>query len=321
MKTVKSDLTSSRTSFPQSDNRHVGKRYGHGHALSYAVAALITGLACVSPAVTAPAAAQRDAVLKSSRGGSETRLRDLAERPEKWMGRRITVEGLVNQVYGTQMFTIHGVGDPASASIPVIGADPITIQVERAGSPALRVNDRVRVTGNVLYFTREAVQDVADVRLPAEVYRRFSDRPMIVTDEVQTDVTVNGAAPRFHARGGVADVTYLITRPRLSDMIGQWARLSNVKVLNLVSDRGFWVGEGDNRRMFAVLAPALDRGDMDRLVRVKPGQTVSLIGVIERMPSREEAMRRWTTIDNHEADALVKEPTYLLVRSISIQNP
>jgi hypothetical protein len=284
---------------------------------SAALGALIT----IGVGMPTPAAAQVHTATVNSRRQTENRFRDVVERPASWMGRMVTVEGQVSHIYGPHMFTIHGPGDLANSEIPVVGSEPISIQYDRPGSPTLRVNDRVRITGTALYFTRDTVQDMLDARLPNDVYRRFTDRLMIVTNFVGTDDLTGASAPRYHARGGVADITYMVTRPRLEDMIGQWARLSNVKVLSLVSDRGFWVGERDNRRLFAVLDPALDRGEMDRLVRVKPGQTLNLIGVIEKMPSRQEAMRRWTTIDNKEADALSREPAYLHVRSISILNP
>lgn len=248
-------------------------------------------------------------------------LRDLAEQPEKWIGRRITVEGYVGQVYGPHMFTIHGTGDLSGISIPVIGADPISILYQQPGSPALRTNDRVYVTGDVLYFTRPGVEGRTRARFTNDVYRRYANQPMIVTDEVRNDNPGSGSVIPASSQRGVPDITYLITRPRLADMAGNWARLSDVKVLDLVSDRGFWVGEGTNRRLFAVLAPALDRGEAEHLVQVKPGQTVTLIGVIEKMPPREEILHRWKTIDNREADALAREPVYLLVRSIDFQMP
>lgn len=100
-------------------------------------------------------------------------------------------------------------------------------------------------------------------------------------------------------------------------MIGRGVRLTRVHVFDVISDRGFWVDSGRSRRIFVVLDRALNQGALEHIVNIRKGQILNLNGIIEAMPDRSEALRRWT-IDEREADQLMKEPAYLHVNGVSV---
>jgi hypothetical protein len=237
------------------------------------------------------------------------------------MGRRASVDGVVSSVYSPQFFVIRGTGDLSNFSVPVVSEEPIAAVPGRPSSQSVQVNDTVQVTGDILHFSREAIQSRIDGRFTTHAYDRFLDRPMIVADAVTIDLPRNAQGGVSYRRSRpVPDVTYLITRPKITEMIGQTVRLTRVRVLDVISDRGFWIGAGPDRRIFAVLDKALDSGVMEKIVRIRKGQILNLTGVIEQMPDRNEALHRWT-VTPAEADQIVKEPVYFHVNGISLTEP
>ena len=93
--------------------------------------------------------------------------------------------------------------------------------------------------------------------------------------------------------------------------IGRQASLEKVVVREIVSPRALWIGE-DDHRVFVVLDPDVKNPSG---VRLTPGSSVTLIGLVRVAPSQEEAIRQWS-LDAATAKALHERGTYLHVTEI-----
>jgi RNA polymerase sigma factor (sigma-70 family) len=69
-------------------------------------------------------------------------------------------------------------------------------------------------------------------------------------------------------------------RPRLARHAGAKVRASGVRVLSVPSDEGFWIGQGEGRRVWVRL-----RGRGESPFEVTPGQSLDFVGRIRRNPT------------------------------------
>ena len=96
-----------------------------------------------------------------------------------------------------------------------------------------------------------------------------------------------------------------------NNSIGRQASLERVIVHEVPSPRTLWIGvNGD--RLFVVLDP-----DVKNLAGtpVRPGASVTLLGLVRAAPTEETAMRQWA-IDAPTAAALRDRGTYLHVTEV-----
>ena len=93
--------------------------------------------------------------------------------------------------------------------------------------------------------------------------------------------------------------------------IGRQASLENVIVREAPSPRTLWIG-ADGDRVFVVLDP-----DVKNLsgTPLRPGASVTLLGLVRAAPTEETAMRQWA-IDAATAAALKERGTYLHVTEV-----
>lgn len=93
--------------------------------------------------------------------------------------------------------------------------------------------------------------------------------------------------------------------------IGRQASLENVTVREVPSPRTLWIGT-DEDRVFVVLDP-----DVKNLsgTALRPGASVTLLGLVRAAPAEDAAMRQWV-IDAATAAALKDRGAYLHVTEI-----
>ncbi len=104
-----------------------------------------------------------------------------------------------------------------------------------------------------------------------------------VTTEPMGDLTTNAVAT-----GPVTDLSTLL--PAIpAAMVGRQVQLTNVPVQEVVSDAGFWIGEGTNRRIYVVLSEErTPNTPMEGEADVNAGATANVTGVIR---TRQEALQ------------------------------
>ena len=97
-------------------------------------------------------------------------------------------------------------------------------------------------------------------------------------------------------------VTFAAAADPLS-FVGRKAKLTNVAVQKVISDRAFFVGPTPQQQMLVLLDKGMDAGASGaNKVTVAAGQPVSLIGVVEKMPTQEAISQQYQISgDNYAA--------------------
>ncbi len=117
----------------------------------------------------------------------------------------------------------------------------------------------------------------------------------------------------------ITDVGIIATAPTQQSLANKQVQLTNVTAQSVVGDRTFWVGSNNAQQLFVVLSPPLDAGSAENRVVVKPGQTVSVTGVLKPMPTPQQAETEWG-LSAEEAQAIGNQTLYLQANQIKLQS-
>ena len=120
------------------------------------------------------------------------------------------------------------------------------------------------------------------------------------------------------ATGAITDLAMLGTAAT-ADMAGRQVMLTGVPVQEVVSDKGFWLGS-ESERVFVV------RGDESSPATppdgaVNAGQTVSIFGVVQSMPSDLTQQTAAWNLRSTDVSALAGQRVYVQADSIRITSP
>ena len=116
----------------------------------------------------------------------------------------------------------------------------------------------------------------------------------------------------------VSDAAMLVGELDKPTLIGRRAELTDLKVESLVGDRAFYVlPGGSTRRMLVILDRKLNEGAADAELKILPGQTLNIRGLIEKLPDTEEVASRFG-VEGEEADALKGEAIYLHADQVTV---
>jgi hypothetical protein len=99
-----------------------------------------------------------------------------------------------------------------------------------------------------------------------------------------------------------------ITNDGNAAYVGRQASFADVQVLNVSSDRAFWVGPDMQQQLLVV-------NESDGAVQVVPGQTVTVDGVIERLPAIDQAPDEWG-LTAADGAALASQQVFLRARQV-----
>ena len=101
------------------------------------------------------------------------------------------------------------------------------------------------------------------------------------------------------------------TAPDATAFIGRKAKLTNVPVQKVITDRAFFVGPSAQQQMLVLLDKGMDAGaNGGKKVTVATGRPVSLIGVVEAMPT-QEAITQTYGVSGADYAALQSQKAYL----------
>ena len=94
--------------------------------------------------------------------------------------------------------------------------------------------------------------------------------------------------------GPVSDAGALAEALDKTTLVDRPADLTGLKVDSLVGDRAFYVTLGTPaKRMLVILDKKLNDGAADALLKIFPGQTLTIKGVIEKLPLAPEVAERF----------------------------
>lgn len=126
---------------------------------------------------------------------------------------------------------------------------------------------------------------------------------VVVVSPTTTTTTTTASEP-------ITDVVVIASAPDQQSLVNRQVQFANVPVQSVIGDRTFWVGSGNNERLLVVLDEALDSGNTEKALDVNAGQTLTMNGIVRRMPSAADAQKQWG-LSAAEADSLKNQRVYL----------
>ena len=109
----------------------------------------------------------------------------------------------------------------------------------------------------------------------------------------------------------LSDVVTFATAADPLTFVGRRAKLTNVPVQKVLSDRAFFVGPTAQQQMLVLLDKGMDAGASGASkVTIAAGQPVSLVGVVEKMPT-QEAISQQYQISGDNYTAIQDQKAYL----------
>lgn len=124
-----------------------------------------------------------------------------------------------------------------------------------------------------------------------------------------TDITTAKPAQASVPGVPLSNVETFASTPDPTTLIGERAKLINVPVQQVLSDRAFFVGPSAQQRMLVLLDKGMDAGAAaGNKVTIAVGQPVSLTGIVAAMPTQEAISQEYqisggnyTVIENQKA--------------------
>jgi len=126
---------------------------------------------------------------------------------------------------------------------------------------------------------------------------------VVVVSPTTTTTTTTATEP-------ITDVVVIASAPDQQSLVNRQVQFANVPVQSVIGDRTFWVGSGNDQRLLVVLDEALDSGNTERALDVNAGQTLTMNGIVRRMPNAADAQKQWG-LSATEANSLQNQRVYL----------
>ncbi len=109
----------------------------------------------------------------------------------------------------------------------------------------------------------------------------------------------------------LSDVVAFATAADPLTLVGRKAKLTDVPVQKVISDRAFFVGAGPQQQMLVLLDKGITNGpDAAKAAAIRAGQTVSLTGIIEKLPT-QEAVNQAYGVGGPDFAAIQDQKAYL----------
>lgn len=126
-----------------------------------------------------------------------------------------------------------------------------------------------------------------------------------------TDITTAKPAQASVPGVPLSDVVTFATATDPTTFIGRKAKLTNVQVQKVITDRAFFVGPSPQQQMLVLLDKGMDAGASGSAkVTVAAGSPVSLVGVVEALPT-QEAVNQTYGVSGSDYAAIQGQKAYL----------
>lgn len=251
-------------------------------------------------------------MIMADRQGQKVQLDKLEENAAKYVGKTVSVDGEVEEVFGPRLFTID---EPNWGDLD----GEILVFMPTALAALVAEDDKVTISGTMRPFVKTEIEREWGWLDPRpEIEAEFSIRPVLVADRLiggngdlalkisATPAAVgtagSTAAPARPASANAAtgrapavvSVAEVVSTTRGS--VGRAVDLNKVTVAEIEKDGGFWIRDAQKNRAFVLPQD-------HRNFKASAGEQVSITGVLLEMPS---AMReRLNATKDERADLYV----------------
>lgn len=131
--------------------------------------------------------------------------------------------------------------------------------------------------------------------------------------KIHSGADITTAKPEQASNPGepLSDVVAYATAADATTFIGRKAKLTNVQVQKVITDRAFFVGPTSDQEMLVLLDKGMDAGaSAGKKVMIAVDQPVSLVGVVEALPT-QEAINQTYGVSATDYAALQSQKAYL----------
>jgi hypothetical protein len=221
-------------------------------------------------------------LVRADARGTEVTVDRLEDQAKQYIGKKVSVDAEVQDVYGPRLFTID---EPNWGDLE----GEIFVYMPTASAVAVDENDRVTVSGTVRQFVLGDVErEWGWMDLDEEVLLRLQRRPILIADRIvggdndsvlvinrKPEPATTDANPKSSSNNQpITDIKSIVDDE--GSMVGRGVKLSGVQV-DKAGENGGFVAMRDGEDVF-VLMP-------DSSQRVRDGNTVSIEGIVLRTPA------------------------------------
>lgn len=230
--------------------------------------------------------------------GATATVEQVDEDPMRFYGKRVTLSGEVEKIYGTRAFELQGESIWWDEQLLVVTRSPIAI-----GKQMLTSDEDVMVSGTVKKLTVAEVERELGWDLEPEIEVEFAEKPVLLADSIRVYDAQAMWSEKEHPDGAIVGMMRLWTAPDLAQLAGQSITIHDVPVRSKTG-KAMWIGYNHMSQILVV------PNDPTALAEIEEGQRVTLSGTLEKMPDAALAREMWNLPQKLEAQ-LAQEPLYI----------
>lgn len=221
---------------------------------------------------------------------------EVAESPERYVGKKLTLTGEVDEVFGDQAFELEGNDVIFDDELLVLTKSPLRLR-----GAMVQDDDMVMVSGTVRRFVVTELERDLGWDLSPELEVEWKNKVVFVADSV----SLVGESARW-TEGDQSRLVGLVSiyhAPDPKSLVGQSISLRAVPVQGKAGDV-LWIGENQQNKV--LVAPAQGK----QLPDVSVGERVAIEGTVRQMPQLEQAMDRFK-LDATAKDEVTKQALFI----------
>jgi hypothetical protein len=234
--------------------------------------------------------------IDSPRTSTTPTVQDVDDDPGRYVGKRVSLTGEIDDVHSNQAFELEGHGWIFDDEVLVLTRTPV-----RLGSAQLSDDLEVRVSGIVRKMSPTEIDREVGWHVNAHLAALWRDRTVVVADDISALQRVANWSEKESPRGTVVSLWTIYETPTPADFADSEIDLKGVEVANK-GKQGMFVGFGGEPEIF------VEPEQANAMADIQVGQRVDVKGTLKRLPSGSEAETKWqlsgTQRELIEADAL-----------------
>lgn len=240
-------------------------------------------------------------------GGVGVSVEQILDDPEAYYGSRVTVSGVVDDVYNATTFSITG-GD-AGEDLLVLSIDSIGAVPGRSVEEPVRARDIVQITGEVRQFAAADFSDEFGLDM-GPVDDEFEDRPVVIARSASAQLPSLVVSPREGVVTPPTEEELVTDFQRVAgekgrELVGRLAHFNDVRAARMVGDQSFWgTVEGADSLFISITPGAVETGVLDTT------QAWEVYGILREVPPPTEVRAAWD-VDEATIARLADESVFL----------
>lgn len=230
--------------------------------------------------------------------GATATVEQVDEDPMRFYGKRVTISGEVEKIYGTRAFELQGESIWWDEQLLVVTRSPIAI-----GKQMLTSDEDIMVSGTVRKLTVAEVERELGWDLEPEIEVEFAEKPVLLAESIRVYDAQAMWSEKEHPDGAIVGLMRLWTAPDLVQLAGQSITIHDVPVRSKTG-KAMWIGYN---HMSQILVVPNEAGALEE---IEEGERVTLTGTLEKMPDAALAREMWNLPQKLEAQ-VAQDPLYI----------